>query len=268
MATSDAPERRSWAVPLVVAVLACAVLTWWLRSAAGDDGRDDPAAVVQPPDLHLLAAATTQAHLRHAPLDDARRSVPTGLVVHPRHTVALWDAPSGTAFAKLTPDQFGDTWVPVVARRDGWVRVLLPSRPNGSTGWLQTSGLVRARSPYLVQVHLGSRSLELSDDGVPAGTWPVAVGAAATPTPTGRTFLLGQLTDPDQSYSPVIIPLGTHSQTLDTYGGGPGTVAIHGWTDPSVFGQAVSHGCVRVPADALAVIRTLPLGTPVLIDNG
>ena len=83
----------------------------------------------------------------------------------------------------------------------------------------------------------------------------------------GRTFLLGSIVDDDQSYSPLILPLGSHSDTLDTYGGGPGTVALHGWPDASVFGKAISHGCVRVPADALEQLRLVPLGTLVIIDQ-
>jgi lipoprotein-anchoring transpeptidase ErfK/SrfK len=67
------------------------------------------------------------------------------------------------------------------------------------------------------------------------------------------------------TYSPLILPLGLHSNTLDTFGGGPGTVGLHGWPDPAVFGHAVSHGCVRVPADALRVLSRVPLGSPVMI---
>jgi lipoprotein-anchoring transpeptidase ErfK/SrfK len=78
---------------------------------------------------------------------------------------------------------------------------------------------------------------------------------------------MGSITDPGQSFSPVILPLGSHSDTLDTYGGGPGTVAIHGWPDPSVFGAAASHGCIRVPADALERMTQVPLGTLVLVDQ-
>jgi lipoprotein-anchoring transpeptidase ErfK/SrfK len=32
-----------------------------------------------------------------------------------------------------------------------------------------------------------------------------------------------------------------------------------------VYGQQISHGCVRVPADALRTMQTVPLGTVVLI---
>jgi hypothetical protein len=67
------------------------------------------------------------------------------------------------------------------------------------------------------------------------------------------------------TYSPLIFPLGTHSNTLDTFGGGPGTVALHGWPDQSVFGHAVTHGCVRVPSAALRVLTRVPLGSLVLV---
>lgn len=116
-------------------------------------------------------------------------------------------------------------------------------------------------------MHLGERSLELFEDDALVGSWTVAIGASGTPTPVGRTFVLGQIIDDKQPFSPVILPLGSHSETLDSYGGGPGTVALHGWTDPSVFGKAVSHGCVRVPDDALELLRTVPLGTVVMVDE-
>jgi len=93
----------------------------------------------------------------------------------------------------------------------------------------------------------------------------VAVGAAGTPTPVGRTFLLALLAPPRPTYSPLILPLGLHSTALSAFGGGPGTVGLHGWPDPSVFGRAVSNGCVRVPAAALHVLSDIPLGTLVLI---
>ena len=57
----------------------------------------------------------------------------------------------------------------------------------------------------------------------------------------------------------------SHSNALSTFGGGPGTVGLHGWPNPSVFGHAVSNGCVRVPAAALHLLSGIPLGTLVLI---
>jgi lipoprotein-anchoring transpeptidase ErfK/SrfK len=42
-------------------------------------------------------------------------------------------------------------------------------------------------------------------------------------------------------------------------------VGVHGWRDPSVFGRAISHGCVRVPAAALHILAAIPLGSLDLI---
>ncbi len=261
--------RSSWPEALVIVVLVCAGLAFGLDRLTSDDepepatARFDLASV----DLASLKPSSTTTRVKAAPGDAEQQQATTGLVVHPKRKVPVFDAPGGTPIAKLAPRQFGDTWVPVIEQVDGWYRVMLPSRPNGSTGWLADQKLEQARSHHLIRVHTGSRTVELFDDGELVGSWSVAVGAPDTPTPSGRTFVLGQFTDPDQSFSPVIIPLGTHSATLDTYGGGPGTVAFHGWSDPGVFGQAVSHGCIRVPDDALDQLRAVPLGTTVLIDE-
>jgi lipoprotein-anchoring transpeptidase ErfK/SrfK len=225
-----------------------------------DDGTPDV-------DLTTLAASSTHATISAAPLDNQPFAGTDGVVVHPRAETAVYSAPDAEPFAKIGPTQFGATWLPVVERTDGWVRVLLPSKPNRSTGWLQDEDLDRASSPYLIRVHTGSRTLELFERGKRLGKWKAGVGARKTPTPPGRTFLLGSIIDPKRSASPVVLPLGAHSPTLDTFGGGPGTVAIHGWPRPDVFGAAVSAGCVRVPQTALGRLQSVPLGTLVLIDS-
>jgi len=217
--------------------------------------------------LHGLAASTTDTTLRKAPKDPAPLRATDGEVVHPLRPLPLFAKPGRAPFGKIGPRQMGETWLPVADRRGGWSRVLLPSRPNGSTGWVRTALVERRTSPYLVRVHLGSRSLGLFHEGILVGSWSVATGRPETPTPIGRTFLLGSITDDKQSFSPVIIPLGAHSDTLDSYGGGPGTVAIHGWPNSGVFGTAASHGCIRVPDDALDRLSQVPLGTVVIVDE-
>lgn len=216
-------------------------------------------------ELAKLPEATTTTTLQGAPTDTDGLVATDGIVVHNSTTVPVFTSPGGAPFASLPAKQVGsDTWLPVVETRPGWVRVLLPSRPNGAQGWLDASQVAKAHTPYLVRVHLGPRTMEVFRDGKSVGSWRAGIGMPDTPTPVGRTFLLASIKDPSQSYSPVILPLGTHSSTLDSYGGGPGTVAIHTWpTD--VYGQQISHGCVRVPADALRTMQTVPLGTVVLI---
>ncbi len=214
-----------------------------------------------------LPESTTYTTIDAALPDPAAAAPTDGSVVHPRQEVPVTAAPGGAPFARIGPEQIGPTWLPVIAEQPGWVQVLLPSRPNGSTGWLPDGALERAESPYQIRVHLGSMRLELLSDDEIVGEWTIGIGKDSAPTPTGRTFLLGSFTDEAQDYSPVILPLGSHSPTLDTFGGGPGTVAIHTWPTDDVFGTASSEGCIRVPPEALDQLTEVPLGTIVLIDE-
>lgn len=220
-----------------------------------------------PSDLTTLTQSTTYTVIEGAPLDPGPLDATDGEVVHPRREIVVYAAPGGDAIARLGPQQLGDTWLPVIAQQPGWVQVLLPSRPNSSSGWITDTALDRAFSPYLIRVHLRSLTMELFKGGQRLDNWTVGIGKQSAPTPVGRTFLLGSFSDPAQQYSPVILPLGTHSPTLDSFGGGPGTVAIHTWPTANVFGTRSSDGCIRVPKDALNQLTQVPLGTLVLIDE-
>ncbi|NVI89153.1 L,D-transpeptidase [Actinomadura sp. BRA 177] len=210
--------------------------------------------------------ATTYSTLSGAPKDTTPDGATDGLVVHPTKAAPVLDRPGGRRVATLpTTELGGPTWVPVVESSGEWRRVLLPSRPNQASGWISGTGLRTAHTPYTVRVDLGHRRLTLLKSGRQTGRWTVAVGGAKTPTPPGRTFVMASIEPPDKKQSPIVLPLGTHSATLDTFGGGPGTVALHGWPDASVFGKAVTHGCVRVPADALKALSRVPLGSLVFI---
>lgn len=218
-----------------------------------------------------LPQATTFASIPAVPLDLAPFAITSGLVVHPLSPQVLYAGPGRQPIAVLPVTELGGpTWVPMVQTSRGWAQVLLPSRPNRATGWIFTGGSRGPRlevrsSMYLIRIQIGARKISVDDGGHLLGTWTVAVGASRTPTPTGRTFLLASLAPPHPTYSPLILPLGFHSNVFSTFGGGPGTVGLHGWPDPSVFGQAISNGCVRVPADALRVLSGVPLGSLVLI---
>lgn len=215
-----------------------------------------------------IEKATTFTTVDGLPRDSSHEET-DGSVVHPKKKQYVYDKPSGTKVAKLPVKELGNpTWVPVVESRSGWLRVLLPSRPNGATGWLKSSSqLEHAKSKSVIKVDVDERKLTLLQDGEQVGSWTVAVGASKTPTPKVRTYLMASIIDAKQAkYTPIVFPLGAHSDTLDTFGGGPGTVAIHGWTtDSKVFGKAVTNGCIRIPTDGLEKLRSVPLGSLVLI---
>jgi lipoprotein-anchoring transpeptidase ErfK/SrfK len=273
-APSKGLSRRALLTGAVVGVVVmfAAVLGFAWFSGGSEPAPTDPSAVAvdelgpAAPGADL-PASTTYTTVDGAPSDPNPNQTTDGVVVHPVRETPVYDAPDGRAIARMESTQFGNTWLPVIAEESGWVQVLLPSRPDASTGWLRADDVERAKTPYVIKVHLGAKRLQLLRDDEVLGDWPVGIGVDATPTPTGRTFLLGAFSDPKQTYSPVILPLGTHSPTLDTFGGGPGTVAMHTWPDESVFGTAVSNGCIRVPADALDQLAEVPLGSLVMIDQ-
>lgn len=237
---------------------------------AGCGGKDHSAQSSDAPHVSTakLPQTTTFTTLRGIPQEADSTMTGGGTVVHPTVPVPVSATPGGPPVAVLPSTQLGGpTWVPVVETKPGWQRVLLPSRPNKAAGWIATGGrtLQTAHSPYAIKVDTSTRRLTLLKSGRRLGTWTVAVGAPKTPTPTGRTFILASLAPAKPTYSPLILPVGAHSQTLDTFGGGPGTVAFHGWPQRSVFGKAITHGCVRVPSDALTQLSKVPLGTTVII---
>jgi lipoprotein-anchoring transpeptidase ErfK/SrfK len=151
-------------------------------------------------------------------------------------------------------------------RADGWVEVLLPVRPNGSTGWVHASDVTLTANPFHIVVSLSGRTITVTNARSVIYTGPVAVGAPETPTPTGNYYLyvLLQAPDPTGPYGPYAYGLSSHSDALATFDGADAEIGLHGNNDASVLGQDVSHGCVRMDNDAITMLsKQLPLGTPV-----
>ena len=154
-------------------------------------------------------------------------------------------------------------------RPDGWVEVLLPVRPNGSTGWVHASEVTLTANPFHIVVSLGAHTITVTNARSVIYTGPVAVGAPDTPTPTGNYYLyvLLQAPDPTGPYGPFAYGLSSHSDALATFAGGDAEIGLHGNNDASVLGQDVSHGCVRMDNAAITELaKQLPLGTPVDIN--
>jgi lipoprotein-anchoring transpeptidase ErfK/SrfK len=148
----------------------------------------------------------------------------------------------------------------------GWVQVLLPVRPNGSTGWVHDSDVTVTPTTYRITVEIGARRITVTNSGTVTYRGPVAVGAPDTPTPTGKYYLrvLLEAPDPDTTYGPYAYGLSSHSESLDTFNGGDAEIGIHGNDDASVLGTDITHGCIRMDNAAITTLATqLPLGTPV-----
>ncbi len=151
---------------------------------------------------------------------------------------------------------------------DDWVRIQLPVRPNGSSGWVRMVDVKLELIDTVVTVDLAARTLSTWVDGEMTSITSVAVGSEANPTPTGTFFITDKIdtTDDGGVYGPFALGLSAHSETLTEFAGGDGQIGIHGTNDPGSIGQAVSHGCVRLPNEVIEHLATeLPLGTPVVI---
>jgi lipoprotein-anchoring transpeptidase ErfK/SrfK len=195
-------------------------------------------------------------------------------------SVAIYATPDAAEPAQQFPNPWlyqadnPDTKVPQVflvktQRADGWVEVLLPVRPNGSTGWVHASDVTLTPNPFHIVVSLSAHTITVTNARSVIYTGPVAVGAPETPTPTGNYYLyvLLQAPDPTGPYGPYAYGLSSHSDALATFAGSDAEIGLHGNDDASVLGQDVSHGCVRMDNDAItALSKQLPLGTPVDIN--
>jgi lipoprotein-anchoring transpeptidase ErfK/SrfK len=151
--------------------------------------------------------------------------------------------------------------------RPGWIRVELPIRPNGAVGWVRAGDVAFARVHSRIVVHLAARQLRLYRDGRLRITATVAIGAPATPTPTGSFYVNQELipSDPNGPYGPVAVGISAFSNVLQGWAQG-GPIAIHGTNEPWSIGQAASHGCIRLPNQVLRrVFAQTPVGTPVII---
>jgi hypothetical protein len=199
----------------------------------------------------------------------------------PRHRFTLLDESAGTAvrarpagrvlgtLAGRTP--LGTpTWLWAVAfsRNDGWARVVLPWRPNGRTGWVRTRGRRVVHTRVWVQADLSRRRVMLMQGSRVVRSFPAAVGAPDSPTPTGRFSITDPIStgDPSGPYGWYAFGLSGHQPNLPPGWSGGDQLAIHGTNDPATIGTRASAGCLRVSATALWVLkRVLRPGTPVVI---
>lgn len=151
---------------------------------------------------------------------------------------------------------------------DGWAEVMLPVRPNGTTGWISLEGVELYVVDGRIDIDLSERQLVYSVAGEERFRSTVAVGTASNPTPTGRFFVTDRvrITNSAGPWGPNALGLSARSDTVTEFNGGDGIVGIHGTNRPSSIGQAASLGCVRLPNDMIALLHSIvPIGTPVEI---
>lgn len=154
----------------------------------------------------------------------------------------------------------------VEVRGHSWLKVLLPVRPNGTSGWVQAKDVDVQGNPYTIEVHLGAFRLDLLERGQVVRSVPIGVGTEDTPTPGGTFYVMELMKPPKPNgpYGTFTYVLNGYSNVIQDFNGGKGLIGIHGTNQPELVGQRVSHGCIRMSnSDIEALAAVVPLGTEV-----
>lgn len=215
------------------------------------------------------------------PVDDDPAALALGVTASPADAAGapVFADPTGEPVAWLGQDQqFSGTHVPVVDMDDNWARVLLVGRqavagegdPSQLTGWMRVADLDLTPTDRSVRVDLEARTIEISTaDGDDITNEIIATdfafGTEATPTPTGRTFIMFEDIVDSLAYTRghPIVYLGVQSPTLAGFDGQ--SVAVTAFHYHDARSGAISNGCIRVAAEAIDALAELPEGTPVYI---
>jgi hypothetical protein len=240
------PQRRG---PLVVAVLALACAAVAPASALADAGL----TVQRLSDLRTLS---------HWAYPNAVATVRTGPSPQARPTGQL---------RLLTVDKQAELYLALASastsRGETWIKVELPGRPNGHTGWVPRGALGPLHSVrgYL-KVDRERLRATLYRRGRVVFRAPVGVGKASTITPPGSFYVLEKLRAINGPiYGPFALGTSAFAPTLSEWPGG-GVVGIHGTNEPGLIPGRPSHGCIRMRnGDITRLWAMVGVGTPIQI---
>ena len=185
-------------------------------------------------------SAFIPAHVAKLMLAAPALSTPGGAVKD-----AVSDAASGRAEGRPS------CWCSVAGEPgQSWLRVLLPTRPNGASGWIPRDEAA-SRNPVEGGGFAGRPARVRDPPGRLVRSFPVVVARPGYPHPDRpiRGCRAHPAAQPDQFYGSWMLTLTAHSTVLNTFAGGDGRVALHGRGGSSLsvpVGTASSHGCVRM----------------------
>ena len=107
------------------------------------------------------------------------------------------------------------------------------------------TGNARARRQVIVSIL--DRKLAVIENGKVLRTFKVSVGAAVSPSPTGKFEIVNRLANPTYYHAGVVIPAGKNNPLGPRWVGlNKQGYGIHGTSAPGSIGKAASHGCIRM----------------------
>ncbi len=245
-----------------------------LRAAATATARHMTVALAT---MCLLGAAAGPANATPGPIRvQATQELVVLITAHHAHRAPDVSSPRMALVAARRPITGVPTTLPVLSRSIDphgmrWLLVMLPGRPNGSTGWIAQQDTRPRVTPWRIGVDLDTRGVTAYRDGRIARTFQAVIGKPSTPTPSGRFFVEESVKMPvGQPGGPYALALSARLNVLQEFEGGPGQVAIHGSVNLNApLGTAASFGCIRLANASIDWLsRRIPPGTPVTISRG
>ncbi len=110
-----------------------------------------------------------------------------------------------------------------------------------------TTSLVAVRVSRVVLVSIPDRRLAVMESGRVIATFPVAVGAAWSPSPTGEFQIVSRVANPWYYHRGTVVPSGKDNPVGTRWLGlSQPRYGIHGTNAPRSIGHAASHGCIRL----------------------
>jgi hypothetical protein len=221
-----------------------------------------------------LAAGIVAAAMFAATSAEAQRAPSSSLwdagtwVAWPRLGSTALRAAPGSAHVVATVSrrtEFANpTSLAVVEVRNRWAEVISTSLANGRHGYVRVGNLRLTHTPVVLEVDLSHRLLRVWRSGELRLTVRVAIGAAVSPTPTGRFAVTDKLYDFNPAaYGCCILALSAHQARLAPGWPGGDRLAIHAG---SGAGTASSNGCLKAAtADMRWLMARVPLGTQIVI---
>ncbi len=151
-----------------------------------------------------------------------------------------------------------------------WLRVAVPARPNGTTGWVRADAGALTDTPWTIVIHRGQRRAVILRGDRIEGRFAVIVGKPSTPTPLGRFFVTEKLhIAPGVPEGPWALATSAYSDVLQEFAGGPGQIALHGTVGlDAPLGTFSSHGCIRFANAAITwLAHHIDAGTPIVVER-
>jgi len=225
--------------------------------AVGEPSPDGSPSTPATANKYTVATAKKQGAIQvYSAPDDSKKAAQT--LPSPRTTDT--DPPAKVDLVMLVKDQ-----------QPGWLEVLMPVRPNGSTGWVKADDFETKTHDYHIEATLGAFRIKAFKGDKQIFEAPIDVAMDDAPTPGGEYYTteLLETPEPNGAYGPYALGLSGFSDVYKTFGKGQtGQLGIHGTNEPQKIGTKVSHGCIRLKNDDITKLVKLdmPLGTPVIIN--